>query len=174
MKKNKRTTEWYRKNESKVMKKLGFKPTAMSGAGLAEKEDGENDIAISQLKTTEAEAFKLSLLDIDKLVFHANEAHKIPVFVVEFYRRETLVCIRPEDLERFCEYYITGEFKPIESEILLKPSKSERPKIRIDKVEVIKDEEDEEKEETIDDVFKRRAERKKQQKERLKYKPGNR
>lgn len=87
------------KHEKKVMKKLGFKPQFASGAGWIDKEDGENEIALAQLKSTIKESMSIKLADLNKLVYHANVSEKIPVFVIEFTgNRGTWLMIRPEDL----------------------------------------------------------------------------
>ena len=50
---NKRSTKWYRKNEAEVMHRLGIYPTINSGAGWIQKEDGESDLFMCQLKSTD-------------------------------------------------------------------------------------------------------------------------
>ena len=63
----KRSTKFYRKNEAEVMQQLGLKPTKNSGAGWIEKEDGQNDYIIAQLKSTDANSIKVNLRDIEIL-----------------------------------------------------------------------------------------------------------
>ena len=55
MSNNKRSFKFYRQNEAEVMKSLGLKPTKNSGSGWIEKEDGQNDYIICQLKSTDAQ-----------------------------------------------------------------------------------------------------------------------
>lgn len=50
----KRSGKFYRKNEAEVMESLGLKPTKNSGSGWVEKEDGQSDEIICQLKSTDA------------------------------------------------------------------------------------------------------------------------
>ena len=57
---NKRTGKFYRKNEAEVMKSLGLIPTKNSGSGWIEKEDGQNDYVICQLKSTDAQSIKVT------------------------------------------------------------------------------------------------------------------
>lgn len=79
------------------MKGLGFKPAPASGAGWIVKEDGENDLAIVQLKSTDSTRYTLDMLDMKKLEYHANTSHKIPIFVVQFLKEDRLYAIVPVD-----------------------------------------------------------------------------
>ena len=49
----KRTGKFYFRNEKEVLKSLGLTPTPQSGAGWVAKEDGENEIILAQLKSTD-------------------------------------------------------------------------------------------------------------------------
>lgn len=105
----KRSGKFYRKNENEVMELLGFKPTKGSGSGWVEKEDGQNDNCICQLKSTDAQSIRINKLDIDKLLYHANVAHKIPVFAIQFLEsNETYILVRPEDITDVAKYITTG------------------------------------------------------------------
>ena len=96
---NKRSTKFYRKNEAEVMKRLGFKPTKNSGAGWIEKEDGQNEQCICQLKSTDKQSISIIQIDIHILEQIADVAHKLPVFALQFLNTgEVWVMIRPEDL----------------------------------------------------------------------------
>lgn len=79
-----KNVKWYFKNEKRIMKKLGFTPTQGSGSGWISKEDGENDYFLAQLKSTSANSYSIKRDDLDKLEYHSNVVHKIPVFVVQF------------------------------------------------------------------------------------------
>ena len=46
---------WF-KNEKRVMKRLGFEPVPGSCSGWVNKEDGENEFALAQLKSTDADS----------------------------------------------------------------------------------------------------------------------
>ena len=63
-----RNGKFYRKNEREVMKNLGLKPTKNSGSGWIEKEDGENETIIAQLKSTDSESIKVNLLDFSSSI----------------------------------------------------------------------------------------------------------
>ena len=89
---------WF-KNEKRVMKRLGFEPVPGSGSGWVNKEDGENECALAQLKATDADSYRLNYLDIEKLEYHAQVAHKIPIFLVEFLGRGTYMMLNVDDLE---------------------------------------------------------------------------
>ena len=85
------------------MRKYGLKPTVNSGSGWIEKEDGENDRYICQLKSTEKDSIKINLLDLHKLIYHADVAHKIPLFMVQFItQNEEYVIMRAEDAQSLC------------------------------------------------------------------------
>lgn len=105
----KRTTRFYRKNEEEVMEALGLQPTKNSGAGWVEKEDGQNDHLIAQLKSTDAQSIRVNLRDIEVLEANALTCHKIPFFVVQFLQtNDTFIMARPSDLEQVVQYINTG------------------------------------------------------------------
>jgi len=108
----KRSAKFYRKNESEVMRKYGLKPTANSGAGWIEKEDGENADIICQLKSTDKDSIKINLLDLHKLIYHAETAHKIPLFMIQFLQQnEEYIIMRAEDAHSLCTaFQRTGEY----------------------------------------------------------------
>ena len=81
---NKRSTKFYRKNEQEVMEALGLRATKNSGSGWIEKEDGQNDYLICQLKSTDAQSIRINQKDIRILESNANVAHKIPIFAIQF------------------------------------------------------------------------------------------
>jgi len=108
-----RPGKFYSNNEKKVMESLGFKPTARSGAGWIEKEDGESDIAVAQLKTTDANSIGIKLEDLEKLEYHAHTAHKIPLFVIQFLKNsETWLLVKAEDIHDLGESLETGIVAP--------------------------------------------------------------
>lgn len=107
----KRSGKFYRKNEAEIMKCLGFEPTPNSGSGWIVKEDGISDDCLCQLKSTDASSIKVSKKDIDTLLYNANVAHKLPVFVIQFLQsNEVYLVIRPEDLQDAAKYVKTGEY----------------------------------------------------------------
>lgn len=109
----KRSTKFYRKNEAEVMDKLGFVPTKNSGAGWIEKEDGQNEFAICQLKSTDKESISVKQKDLRVLEYNASVAHKLPVFAIQFLNtNEVWVMIKPEDLEAI-KSLVKGETKTL-------------------------------------------------------------
>lgn len=104
-----RTTKFYRQNEAEVMRSLGLKPTKNSGAGWVEKEDGQNDYLIAQLKSTDAESIRIHLRDIEVLEANAQVAHKVPVFVIQFIQSgDVFIMARPRDMDQVVKYISTG------------------------------------------------------------------
>ena len=91
------------------MQKLGLQPTKNSGAGWVEKEDGQNDYLIAQLKSTDAASIKVNLRDIEIMEANALVAHKVPVFVIQFLGTgDVFIMSRPSDMEQVVEYINTG------------------------------------------------------------------
>lgn len=108
----KRSGKWYRRNEEEVMDMLGLDPTANSGSGWIEKEDGQNDNVICQLKSTDKQQITLHLKDIETLEKNALVAHKLPVFAVQFIQNgKVYVMMEPQLLPEVTEYLRTGVVK---------------------------------------------------------------
>lgn len=81
------------------MRLLGFDPTPNSGSGWIIKEDGQNDLVICQLKSTDANSIKINLQDLHTLEYNSIVAHKIPVFAIQFLKtNEIFLVIKPENL----------------------------------------------------------------------------
>lgn len=105
----KRKTKWYRKNEAEVMKDLGFEPTKNSGSTWLEKGDGQNENVICELKSTDANSYRLQLQDLQKIEHHGDVSHKIPVFAVQFIQaNEVYLVLKPEDLIDLAEGLAEG------------------------------------------------------------------
>lgn len=105
-----RGTKFYRKNEEEVMKSLGLMPTKNSGAGWIEKEDGDNEFIICQLKSTDAKSISVKLQDIHTLEYHADVSHKIPVFAIQFLSTgEVWLMAKPVDFTEVSKYISTGK-----------------------------------------------------------------
>lgn len=105
----KRSGKFYRKNEREVMEQLGLKPTVNSGSGWIEKEDGQNDAVICQLKSTDAQSITVKLDDIKTLQYNAQTEHKLPVFAIQFLQsNEVFVLVSPEDLTQVSKYLRDG------------------------------------------------------------------
>lgn len=110
----KRSGKFYRKNEAEVMKALGLKPTKNSGSGWVEKEDGQSDDVICQLKSTDAQSIKVNKKDLDVLSYNAAVAHKLPVFAIQFLQsNEVYLLIKPEMLCEAAKYIETGEYESV-------------------------------------------------------------
>lgn len=80
----KRAQRYYARNEKKVMEELGFYSVPRSGAGWVHKEDGENELLLCQLKSTDAGEARVRRADLDKLAVHASITHKLPIFALQF------------------------------------------------------------------------------------------
>lgn len=107
---NKRSFKFYRRNEEDVMKSLGLKPTKNSGSGWIEKEDGQNDYLICQLKSTDAQSIKVNQKDIRILEYNASVSHKIPIFAIQFLNtNEVWLMAKPEDFTDVAQYISTGK-----------------------------------------------------------------
>lgn len=108
-----RSFKFYRRNEREVMEALGLKPTKNSGSGWIEKEDGQNDYVICQLKSTDAQSIKVNQKDIRTLENNALVEHKIPMFAIQFLNTgEVWLMVKPEDISQVGECLEAGE-KPV-------------------------------------------------------------
>jgi hypothetical protein len=107
----KRSGKFYRKNEKEVMESLGLKPTKNSGFGWVEKEDGQSEEVICQLKSTDAESIRIHKKDLDTLSYNAAVAHKLPVFAIQFLQsNEVYLLIKPDMLCEAAQYIETGKY----------------------------------------------------------------
>lgn len=107
----KRSGKFYRKNEAEIMQMLGLKPTKNSGSGWIEKEDGQSDKVICQLKSTDAESIRLHKKDFDVLNYNAVVAHKLPVFAIQFIQsNEVYLLVKPDSLQEIAQYIETREY----------------------------------------------------------------
>lgn len=106
----KRSGKFYRKNEKEVMLSLGLNPTLNSGSGWIEKEDGQNDFIICQLKSTDAQSIRLYQKDFRILEENAAIVKKIPLFAIQFLNtNEVWVMSKPENLDELSQYLKTGK-----------------------------------------------------------------
>ena len=104
-----RSTKYYRKNEEEVMSRLGLRPTKNSGAGWIEKEDGQNDYVICQLKSTDAHSISVKQYDIETLEHNALVSHKLPVFAIQYLQSgEIWLMAKPVDFAEVAKYIETG------------------------------------------------------------------
>ena len=105
-----RSGKFYRKNEAEVMKSLGLMPTKNSGSGWLEKEDGQNEYVIAQLKSTDAESIRVNLKDVNTLFYNSLVAHKLPIFVIQFLQtNDILILVKPADLADIAQYIECGK-----------------------------------------------------------------
>ena len=105
----KRSGKFYRRNEREVMEQLGLKPTINSGSGWIEKEDGQSEDLICQLKSTDANSIKVDKKDLDTLNHNAVVSHKLPVFAIQFLKsNEIYLILSPDNLKDIAKYLKTG------------------------------------------------------------------
>lgn len=106
-----RSGKFYRRNEEDVMRQLGLQPTKNSGSGWVEKEDGQSEDVICQLKSTDAQSIKINKKDLDTLQYNAAVSHKLPVFAIQYLTSgEVYLVLKPEVLSEVVEYLKTGEY----------------------------------------------------------------
>lgn len=91
----KRSGKFYSRNEKETLKKLGLTPAPQSGAGWVVKEDGENETTMVQLKSTDAQSYRLNMFDMKQLEYHASVSNKIPIFLVQFLKQDRIYAIIP-------------------------------------------------------------------------------
>ena len=102
----KRSGKFYSKNEKETLSKLGLRPIPFSGAGWIEKEDGENEFSLVQLKSTEASSYRVDMLDIKKLEYHASVSNKVPIFLIQFLKHDKIYAlVNLEDLDELHEIF---------------------------------------------------------------------
>lgn len=107
---SKRSGKFYRNNEREVMRSLGLEPTFNSGSAWIEKEDGQNENIICQLKSTDANSIKINKNDLDTLEYNSLVEHKLPVFAIQFLQtNEVYLVLRPEDLKDVVKFIKTGK-----------------------------------------------------------------
>ncbi len=125
----KRTGKFYSRNEKETLSKLGLTPAPMSGAGWIIKEDGENEIAMVQLKSTDASSYRLDLLDMKKLEYHAEVSNKIPIFLIQFLKQDKLYAVvSVEDIPSLNKALETGE---VEERIIFKEEIKEKNEAKV-------------------------------------------
>ena len=124
----KRSGKFYLLNEKQVMESLGLKQTPGSGNQWLQKEDGQNEDFICQLKSTDKESMTIRKYDIDTLLYNASVSHKVPVFAIQFLQSdEVFLMVRPEDLMDVSKS-LKGERVERNGDIDLEPY--EKPKVK--------------------------------------------
>ena len=130
-----RSFKFYRKNEEEVMRSLGLKPTKNSGSGWIEKEDGQSENVICQLKSTDANSNKVNKKDLDVLSYNAAVAHKLPVFAIQFLQsNEVYLIIKPEMLCEAAKYIETGEYESANEFVGIDLSEHEETTVSVKRV----------------------------------------
>lgn len=130
----KRSGKFYRKNEAEVMKSLGLKPTKNSGSGWLEKEDGQNDFVICQLKSTDAESIRVKQKDIRILEYNASVSRKLPVFAIQFLNTgEVWLMAKPEDFSEISNYIMNGNCVKPDEPTLTPDDLEDKSKLTINK-----------------------------------------
>lgn len=77
-----------------------------------EKEDGQSENVICQLKSTDAQSIKVNKKDLDTLQYNAAVSHKLPVFAIQYLSsNEVYLVLKPEVLSEVAEYLKTGEYR---------------------------------------------------------------
>lgn len=129
----KRSGKFYSNNEKKTLESLGFVPSPMSGAGWIVKEDGENDVAMVQLKSTDSSSYRLDILDMKKLEYHAYVSNKVPIFLVQFLKQDKVYAIVDvSNIDDLFEAFNCNK-KPEYQKITKIENKNERKMIRSSK-----------------------------------------
>lgn len=124
--------KFYNKREKEVMKKFNLIPSPQSGAGWVIKEDGYNDNVMAQLKSTSVNSYKVSLTDIDKLEYHAEIEHKIPVFIIDFIERdEQYILVNSIYFNELLKVYKKDSDKVIETSNNFIPQESKKVRKKI-------------------------------------------
>ena len=128
----KRSAKFWRKNEQKIMKKFGLVPTKNSGSGWIEKEDGQNEYTIAQLKSTDTNSIRVNLADLLVLESNAATSRKIPVFVLQYLETDDIFfVVRPYDMKALDEYLKTGRCeRPEAFEVALDEKRANMPNSR--------------------------------------------
>lgn len=104
-----RGSKFYYRNEKEVLSKLGLTPTPQSGAGWILKEDGENDLVLVQLKSTDKSSYRVNILDLKKLEYHSQVSNKVPVFLIQFLQQEKIYAL--VDIQNISELYKAFELE---------------------------------------------------------------
>lgn len=79
-----------------------------------EKEDGQNEYLICQLKSTDAVSIRIQQKDIRTLEYNADVSHKLPIFAIQFLNTgEVWLMAKPEDFTEVAEYINTGKVETL-------------------------------------------------------------
>lgn len=154
-----RNPKYWFENEKRLNAKYGLENRPGSGNGEA-KEDGINDYVLIQWKSTEKDSFKLKRLDIQKLLLHADEEGKVPVFGIEFHPDLVLFMTVDTELENL-HNYLKFDNKTKEKRKVTKQAKQRnRPKVKAGSLPASK------RNEVIEDEFERMLRERKEREEK--------
>ena len=129
-----------------------------------EKEDGENDVALCQLKSTDAMSIKINQKDLRVLEEHSAISHKKPVFAIQFLNTGEVWCmIKPDELKTLLSALNLQSFckKGVDKQTEMKYNDA----INTEKSETDKDKNTDKLKQDLDRAKKARAERDKYRKE---------
>lgn len=108
----KRSGKFYYRNEKETLEKLGFVQVPGSGNGWIAKEDGENELALVQLKSTDSNLYTLKQFDMKQLEYHAQVEHKVPIFLIQFLQQDKVYAVvNVENLVELTEAIKEGSLK---------------------------------------------------------------
>lgn len=125
-----RSGKFYSRNEKETLKKLGLTPAPLSGAGWIQKEDGENETTLVQLKSTDNSSYRIQMQDIKELEYHAQVSHKVPIFLIQFLKQDKIYAVI--DIQYLTEAYKAIEMDEAPENIVLnvKPVQVERKRVK--------------------------------------------
>lgn len=94
-----------------------------------EKEDGQNEYVICQLKSTDAQSIKVNQKDIRILEYNASVTKKLPMFAIQFLNTdEVWLMVKPSDIVEISKYIETGKCEVNES-IVIEETKQKIKKV---------------------------------------------
>lgn len=125
-----RSGKFYSRNEKETLRKLGLTPAPLSGAGWIQKEDGENETTLVQLKSTDSSSYRIQMQDIKELEYHAQVSHKVPIFLIQFLKQDKIYAV--VDIQYLTEAYKAIELDEVPENIVLetKPVQVERKRVK--------------------------------------------
>lgn len=132
-----RSVKWYFKNEKEVMADLGLTPTKGSGSGWIDKEDGENDFILAQLKSTDKASYTLKQFDLERLEYNAAVSNKIPIFIIQFLNKDArYALVALDDIPSIAEYIKVGEVTKASEGLIYNPEEQTDPSPKVVKPKI--------------------------------------
>ena len=98
-----------------------------------EKGDGQNENVICELKSTDANSYRINKQDLDTLEYNSIVAHKLPVFALQFLKsNELYLLVKLENIVDIVKYIITEEVDCSSQELIdVKDVKPRKPKKQV-------------------------------------------